>query len=402
MVTTEQHLANPSLPALREKVEGDFSQRFGRSASIVVAAPGRVNLIGEHIDYNDGYVLPLALERYVLIAAAPGGIDSPISAARMHSLELCETETIRLDEAIRPGQQGWPCYVQGVLAGFSELGEAIPAFDAVVGSTVPLGGGLSSSAALEVATATLLEQLTGRRLEMREKALLCQKAEHDFAGVPCGIMDQFSSVFGKADQLMLIDCRSQELESVPFDASDISVLIANSNVKHELSGGEYAARRRECDSALQKLQQASWRDVTMEDFEGNRDALNDVEFRRARHVVSEIGRTMRAADAFRHSDWETAGKLIQESHDSLRDDYEVSCVELDVLVEIAADIGAEGGVIGSRMTGGGFGGCTVSLVSNDRLQSVTEALTSRYESATGIKPHCFSSRPGRGAHVLQG
>lgn len=378
-----------------------LKEKYGRETDWVVAAPGRVNLIGEHIDYNDGFVLPLALERYVVIAASKNNIPSP-SSIRLHSLSLAETETISLEPSIQLRRQGWVSYVEGVLAGFVQLGETVPAFDAVVGSTVPLGGGLSSSAALEVATATLLEQITGRKLDLREKALLCQKAEHQFAGVPCGIMDQFSSVFGRADELMLIDCRSQEIETVPFDTSDISVLITNSNVKHELSGGEYAERRSQCESALKKLDQTTWRDVTLNDVGHRRDALNDAEFRRARHVVSEIRRTVEAAKALRNSDWETVGRLMYASHDSLRDDYEVSCHELDVLVESASAIGKQGGVIGSRMTGGGFGGCTVSLVYNEKLDSVIDALTSQYESTTGIRPSCFSSRPARGAHVIKG
>jgi galactokinase len=369
---------------------------------LLVAAPGRVNLIGEHIDYNDGFVLPLALERYVVIASAPQEKEFLPALIRLHSTNYAESETIRLDQSIQPGRQGWVSYVEGVLAGFIELGENIPAFDAVIGSTVPLGGGLSSSAALEVATATLLEQVTGRKLALREKALLCQKAEHQFAGVPCGIMDQFSSVFGQADELMLIDCRSQKIETVPFDSSDISVLITNSNVKHELTGGEYAVRRSQCDSALDKLDQTTWRDVTVSDLEQRRAALTDAEFRRARHVVSEINRTIEAANAFRNSDWDTAGRLMYASHDSLRDDYEVSCRELDKLVEIASTLGRQGGVIGSRMTGGGFGGCTVSLVHNEQLEAVIDTLTTQYESTTGIRPHCFSSRPARGAHVIRG
>jgi galactokinase len=394
-------LADTTLAGLHQAIEREFNERFGRPPSLVVAAPGRVNLIGEHIDYNDGFVLPLALDRYVLIAAAPRGNGEGGATIRLHSRELGETETIATDQKIRPGRSGWVCYAEGVLAGFAELGEPIPAFDALLGSTVPVGGGLSSSAALEVATATVLEQLTGRFLDLRQKALLCQKAEHEFAGVPCGIMDQFSSVFGKPDQLMLIDCRSQDIQPVSFDASEISVLITNSNVKHELNGGEYAARRSQCESALAKIGKASWRDVSPEDLE-RADGLSEVQRRRARHVVSEIRRTVEAAEAFRQSDWQTAGRLMDSSHDSLRDDFEVSCAELDTLVEIARDIGEAGGVIGSRMTGGGFGGCTVTLVSNDRLDSVKQTLSSRYEAATGIKPHLFSSRPALGAHVLKG
>jgi len=369
---------------------------------VVVAAPGRVNLIGEHIDYNDGFVLPLAIERYVVMATALPENESSHSSIRIHSLNLAETELIPTDQSIQPGRQGWVRYVEGVIAGFVELGENILAFDAVIGSNVPVGGGLSSSAALEVATATLLEQVTGHSLGLKEKALLCQLAEHRFAGVPCGIMDQFSSVFGKVDELMLIDCRSLVIESVPFDFGEISVLITNSNVKHELTGGEYRERRSQCASALSKLDQASWRDVTVGQLEQRRDALTEIEFRRARHVVTEIERTIAVSHAFRSGDWEMVGKLMFASHSSLRDDYDVSCPELDRLVQIASSIGKQDGVLGSRMTGGGFGGCTVSLVCTKQLETVISSLTKQYESATGISPFCFASRPARGAHVIKG
>ncbi|TWU56064.1 galactokinase [Rubripirellula reticaptiva] len=397
---------NDAASRYQATVEQHFQSQYGRPATVVVSAPGRVNLIGEHIDYNDGYVLPLAIERSVVIAAAPAPENGPAGQANLYSMDLAESAVIRLDQELQPGSESWVRYVEGVLDGFRQLGVEIPAFDAIVGSTVPLGSGLSSSAALEVATATLLEQLTGRTLGQSEKALLCQKAEHDYAGVPCGIMDQFSSVFGKENELMLIDCCSETVEGIPFNASDVSVLITNSNVKHALVNGEYAARRSQCESALKKLGKTSWRDVTLADVEqaNQKDAvgLNETEFRRARHVVTEIHRTLKATDAFRNSDWELAGELLYASHDSLRDDYDVSCPELDILVEIARDIGGENGVYGSRMTGGGFGGCTVSLVANEHVDAVIATITTSYESKTGIKPTCFSSRPARGAHVVKG
>jgi galactokinase len=215
-------------------------------------------------------------------------------------------------------------------------------------------------------------------------------------------MDQFSSVFGKSGELMLLDCRSQELRPVPFDADDITVLITNSNVKHELSGGEYAKRRAQCDSALSKLDQSSWRDVAQHDLDSGRDQLTDEEFRRGRHVVSEIARTVEAAEAFQAQDWSRVGELMYASHESLRDDYEVSCEELDFLVDAARGIGPSGGVIGSRMTGGGFGGCTVTLVSTEAVDEITATLGAEYEAKTGLKPHCFASRPARGAHVIRG
>ncbi|MGB7325050.1 MAG: galactokinase [Rubripirellula sp.] len=394
---------NDAATRYQATVEQHFQTQFGRPATVVVSAPGRVNLIGEHIDYNDGYVLPLAIERSVVIAAAPA---TEAGQANFHSMDLAESVAIRLNQKSTPTAESWARYVEGVVDGFRQLGLEIPPFDAIVGSTVPLGSGLSSSAALEVATATLLEKLTGRTLQQNEKALLCQKAEHDYAGVPCGIMDQFSSVFGKENELMLIDCCSQSVEGIPFNASDVSVLITNSNVKHALVNGEYAARRSQCDSALKKLGKTSWRDVTMTDVEqaSQKDTggLDEIESRRAKHVVTEIHRTLKATDAFRNNDWKLAGELLYASHDSLRDDYDVSCPELDILVEIARDIGAENGVYGSRMTGGGFGGCTVSLVANEQVEAVIARLSSSYESKTGIKPTCFSSRPARGAHVVKG
>ncbi len=402
MKPTDSSLTDATLTDLRERVEVDFLARFGRQPSVIVAAPGRVNLIGEHIDYNDGFVLPLALERYVLIAADSRDGESTDRTICLHSQQLATTASIRVAGDIRPGSNDWTSYVSGVVAGFINLGVDIPAMDAVVGSTVPVGSGLSSSAALEVATATLIEHMTNHPLGLAQKALLCQKAEHDFAGVPCGIMDQFSSVFGQSNELMLIDCCTQSIEAVPFHAGDVSVLITNSNVKHELNGSEYASRRAECDSALQKIGKNSWRNVSLNDLERALKVLTEVELRRGRHVVNEISRTIQAADAFRQNDWFAAGELMYASHNSLRDEFEVSCSELDTLVEIAREIGSSGGVIGSRMTGGGFGGCTVSLVANDRLDSVIDILSLRYESETDIKPHCFSSRPAPGAHVLKG
>ncbi len=393
--------ANTSLHELAKQTEQAFQAKFARSPQYLVAAPGRVNLIGEHIDYNDGFVMPMAIERYVVMAATRTPVQDG-DKARFHSAMLSESSTIGLGSKLEPKSNGWVSYIEGVIAGFVDRDLEVPALDVVFESNVPLGGGLSSSAALEVATATLLEIVSGQVLDPAEKALLCQHAEHHFAGVPCGIMDQFSSVFGKPDELMLIDCRSQQVTAVPFLAEDITVLITNSNVKHELSGGEYAQRRAQCDSALSKLDQSTWRDVTQQNLDSKQADLTDDEYRRGRHVVGEISRTLEAAEAFRAQDWPKVGQLMYASHESLRDDYEVSCDELDTLVEIARKIGPAGGVIGSRMTGGGFGGCTVTLVNTKSVDSMISSLMTDYEAKTGIKPHCFASRPARGAHVIRG
>ncbi|EMI44190.1 galactokinase [Rhodopirellula sp. SWK7] len=401
MTTTENDTATETLSELAARVSETHKKRYGRSPEFIVAAPGRVNLIGEHIDYNDGFVLPMAIERYVVMAGSrPDDADEAQSQYHSISMDSSAHLTSTDSPGSNPSAPGWACYVQGVLAGFQKPGRETPVLNVSFDSTVPLGGGLSSSAALEVATATLLEAATSTTLDMREKALICQKAEHDYAGVPCGIMDQFSSVFGKSGELMLLDCRSQEITAVPFGSDDITLLITNSNVKHELNGGEYAERRSQCDSALKKIGKSTWRDISIDDVEAARDQLSEPEYKRARHVVGEIERTTQAADAISAGRWEEVGELMYASHDSLSDDFEVSCDELDLLVDLARGINSEGGVIGSRMTGGGFGGCTVTLVKKDSAPALIDALITRYKAETGVEPSCFTSRPALGAHIL--
>ncbi|MBL6711088.1 MAG: galactokinase [Planctomycetes bacterium] len=400
-------LSHPaSLPAadqfmeLRQRVENEYQSRFGRVPSVVAAAPGRVNLIGEHIDYNNGFVLPMAIERYVIIAAAPCS-DPSHEHAIFYSSDLQESTDIPIGASFGPTCSGWGRYVEGVVAGFVSRGCDVPPLEAVIGSSVPSGGGLSSSAALEVATATMLEGITDHQIEPLEKAILCQHAEHAFAGMPCGIMDQFSSVFGMPGELMLLDCMSQEIQVVPFREEDVSVLITNSNIKHELTGGEYAERRRQCESALEKLDLLSWRDVRLADLEAARDRLNDDELACGRHVVTEIARTLDAAKAFSNGQWALVGELMYSSHESLQKDFRVSCDELDALVRITREIGSEGGVYGSRMTGGGFGGCIVTLVHSDCASAVRERILTQYENETGVQGSSFASRPALGAHLIK-
>lgn len=400
MSPSDINSAFDSFQELIASVSHVFEARNKSAPSIVVTAPGRVNLIGEHVDYNDGFVLPMAIERNVAIAAALRG-DPSLRSALCYSVNLDEAVTIPLQTRLEPRFQEWSTYLEGVITEYQERGISIPAFEAVIQSNIPFGAGLSSSAALEVAMATLLEALTNVHLEPRERALLCQQAEHRFAGVPCGIMDQFSSVYGQQDELMLLDCNSQEIQSVPFKTNDVTVLITNSNVNHKLADGEYAKRRAQCDAALEKLNHSTWRDVTMEDLESERTLLDRTEYRRAHHVITEIARTTQAAEAFRKCDWRRVGELMYASHASLRDEFEVSCDELDVLVDLAGGIGESGGVFGSRMTGGGFGGCTVTLVRTENVESVQSTLDSQYKARTGITPYSFVSRPARGAHVVR-
>ena len=389
-----------SLDEIGKQTVADFRRQFGRDAEFLVAAPGRVNIIGEHTDYNGGFVLPMAIERYVVIAAAKSSGKSNGPLANVYSANMEQSASLQVAGSIERGPVSWSSYVQGVIAGFVARGFSVPPFEAVIRSTVPLGGGLSSSAALEVATATLLESMLHHALDPVQKALLCQEAEHKFAGVPCGIMDQFSSALCTADHLMLLDCRSQQATLVPLENPEIAVLIANSNVKHELTGGGYAKRRAQCEEAAAILGVETLRDATSEQLEAARDRLDDVHFRRARHVIGEIDRTVKAADALCAGRWDEMGQLMYASHNSLRDDYEVSCDELDLLVKLAEGIGPSGGMIGSRMTGGGFGGCTVSLVKTSAANSIAETLHERYHQQTGIEPTIFTSRPAQGACTL--
>jgi galactokinase len=369
---------------------------LGSTPDVIAAAPGRVNLIGEHIDYCDGFVMPFALDRNIVIAAKRNGLDT----ATLSSNGM-PTATISLAAPQVIGEPTWTNYLRGVIDGFHQLGYTIPGFDSYIVSSVPGGAGLSSSAALECATATLLEGLLGVALTKKQKALLCQKAEHNFAHVPCGIMDQFASTFGEENRLVMIDCQTGEPTMVPFENPDLAVIIANTNVHHQLSDGGYAIRRKHTEDGLAIIGKASWRDVSMSDVEEKWDMLGDPVNRRSRHVVGEIARTQEAAAALAASDFARLGTLMYASHDSLRDDFEVSCAELDLMVHIATEIGTAGGVIGARMTGGGFGGSTVTLCESAQAESIMATMRQRYETETQIVPQIFCSRPSRGAHLVQ-
>ena len=374
-----------------------FLRRFGRRPRFAAAAPGRVNLIGEHTDYSDGFVLPMAIERQTLIVADPAeGNEATVLSSQMD-----QETTFLVDDSLAPGEPAWANYVKGVVAGCLGQGMTLGGFDALVDSTVPVGGGLSSSAALEVATATLIEAMTGQTFAPAAKALLCQRAEHDFASMPCGIMDQSIAVGGKADHAMLLDCRSLEARHVPLADPAVTVLIINSNVKHELTGSEYPQRRHQCEQAAQALGVRALRDATLPMLAAAKAELDAVVYRRAHHVVSENRRTLDAADALSAGDWPAMGRLMYESHASMRCDFEISCPELDLLVELAGDLGEDEGVFGSRMTGGGFGGCAGSLVDADFVDSIGRHIHRRYARQTGIEPTVFATRPAAGAAVLQ-
>ncbi len=369
-----------------------FREAFGHDPTHAAAAPGRVNLIGEHIDYTDGYVLPLAIERQAVVVGRP----RDDTTAKLRSTAMEGEATFDVDSAPVPlGEPAWSRYLRGVAAFcYTPTG-----FELMLDSDVPAGGGLSSSAAIEVATATLLEAMGGVTFDPVNKALLCQMAEHRYGGAKCGIMDQFISVMGRAGHALLIDCVTYETRPVPLDDTQVAVLIVNTNRPHEL-GNEYNERRAACAAAKAAVQKASWRDVTLDDLEAVKGEIGERVHRRGRHVVTEIARTLRCAEALKASDWPTVGELMVASHASLRDDFEVSTEELDTLVDLAEGIGEAGGVIGSRMTGGGFGGCTVTLVRAGEVDAVRDRLVTGYREATGVEPTAFATRPAQGARVL--
>jgi len=386
-----------ALDALVRRAHERFHAWFGRPPRWYAVSPGRVNLIGEHTDYSDGFVLPLAIDRYVVLAADRPVPEQGTGTIRLRSEKLADEANIPADGSSIPDAPPWTSYVRGVVAGSRRLGIDAGAFDVLIDASLPLGGGLSSSAALEVATVTLIEAMTGRALDPLAKAKLCQMAEQEAAGVPCGIMDQFITVFGRSGSALLLDCRSLRAEEVPIDDPPVTVLVVNSGVKHALADGAYAERKAQCEAAARVLDVPALRDATLKAVEHACSALGPVLYRRARHVVAENDRALRAAAALRSTDWPEVGRLMYASHASLRDDYEVSCQELDWLVD---RFGTLPGVIGARMTGGGFGGCTVSLVQSDAAADVARTIAAEYRAHFGIEPAAFTVRPVGGAFAL--
>lgn len=379
---------------------------------VIAKAPGRVNLIGEHTDYNDGFTLPLAIERYTTIRVQRLGGDS--SASRFHSLSLGQSAVWAPDASrflsadLTPTNQSsggidsapaWSKYVAGVINQFTKLGYSIPAIDLTIETNVPLGGGVSSSAALEVAVAMAMQRLLDASLDGLAIAKLCQRAEHEYAGVPCGLMDQLSSVFGRTDELMLMDCRTNELDFIPA-SPELAFIVINSKVKHNLADGEYRQRRQQCEEACDLFGVKSLRDVKAAQLESAKAKMPDTVYRRARHVVTENDRTVQAADYLKTGQWEQVGRLMNASHVSMREDYEITCPEIDSLVSFAQCIGIGGGVYGARMTGGGFGGCIVILGKASHAESISSQVVASYHLATGIQADAFTTRPAAGALQL--
>ncbi len=372
---------NPVVERLREQA----GKRFGAPMRMF-RAPGRVNLIGEHTDYNDGFVMPAALEFYTYVAISPR-TDRNI---QMYSLDFQQDREFDLD-AMAPGPlRDWSDYVRGVAAALDAAGHRVSGANLVIEGEVPMGAGLASSAAIEVASALAFLANSGIELDRTQMAQLCQRAEHTYAGTKCGIMDQFISCFGQAKHALLLDCRSLEHQPLNIDER-VRIVVCDTKVKHNLAAGEYNRRRAHCEAGVHHLQEHlpgvhALRDVTLEDLQHYRGHLPEVTFRRCRHVISENDRVLAAAKALRSADLSKFGQLMVESHRSLREDYEVSCPELDLMVEIALKLR---GVFGARMTGGGFGGCTVNLVSADAAEEFARIVKREYQAATGLQPDIY-------------
>lgn len=375
-----------------------LKSRFDTTEGVRVArGPGRVNLIGEHTDYNGGFVLPIAIDRDVAIAFRANGTDE----VRIHSMDFDEEAEFSLDRLEFDPQERWTNYVKGVAKCMQDAAHRTLGFDGVVQGDVPIGSGLSSSAAFEVAAAQTFLALSGETMDRREMALLCQRAENTFVGVNCGIMDQFISIFAEAGHAVLIDCRSLEHKLVPLGEGGAKIVVCDTSVKRELAASAYNERRAQCEEVARILNEAVGgiellRDVSLDVLEAHQGKLDPVVYRRARHVVSEDDRTTAALDVLNAGDLAEFGRLMNASHDSLRDDYEVSCKELDTMVEAAR---AVEGVYGARMTGAGFGGCTVNLVAPAAVDTFCDRVPAEYAKATGLEAKLYVCEPAQGARV---
>lgn len=350
-------------------------------------APGRVNLIGEHTDYNDGFVMPAAIDLYTEVSITPRD-DRRLF---IYSGNFSESAAIDLDDPNPRARGHWSDYVCGVAVTFERAGYRLKGADIEIGSNVPIGSGLSSSAALEVAAGYAILRNSDIEIDRVELARLCQRAENDFVGMHCGIMDQFISCFARAGRALMLDCRSLEYQLLPLP-EDVRLVICNTMVKHELGSSSYNTRRAECEAGVQHFAESrpnvsALRDVTMNDLKRHSGGLSEAILKRCRHVITENERVLEAAAALERGDLRALGELMAESHRSLRDDYEVSCAELDTMVNLAAGID---GVYGARMTGGGFGGCTINLLEADLVAQFKRSVARGYEQATGLAPEIYA------------
>ena len=379
-----------------QKSQHIFTQKYNKQPELTVYAPGRVNIIGEHTDYNDGFVMPCAINYGTAIA----GSKRADHIWNVYAADLDLEDTFSLDEDFPQSEQKWANYVRGVV---KFIQERCPQFkqgaDLVISGNVPHSSGLSSSAALEVAMGKFCQQLSDLPLTHTEIALIGQKAENKFVGANCGNMDQLISALGQKDHLLMIDCRSLETQPTPVP-KDVAVIIVNSNVPHDLVTGEYNTRRWQCEKAAEFFGVKALRDVSVEEFqkrEAELTALNSLVAKRARHVVTENQRVLDAVEALKHNDLTKLGELMGQSHESMRDDFEITVPQIDYLVELAQLVIGKTG--GARMTGGGFGGCIVALAPHDKVEDVRKIIADNYEKQTGLKEDFYVCTASQGVSL---
>ena len=377
---------------MKQRVSQKFAEIYGEGA-ILFASPGRINLIGEHTDYNGGFVFPGAVDKGIVAAIRLNGTDK----VRAFALDLNESAEFGLNEEDKPAQS-WACYIFGVCREIQKRGGVIGGFDTVFAGDVPLGAGMSSSAALESTFAFALNHLYNLGIEKFELARIGQSTEHNYCGVKCGIMDQFASVHGKAGHLMRLDCRSMEFTYFPFDPTKhgYRLMLVNSCVKHELVGSPYNDRRASCERVATVLGQEFLRGATMDQLEAIKDQISEEDYLRARYVIGEEQRVLDVCEALERDDYETVGKRMYETHWGMSKDYEVSCEELDFLATVAQECG----VTGSRIMGGGFGGCTINLVKEELYDNFVATVTERFKEKYGHEPKIYPVVISDGSRIL--
>ncbi|GAB6098355.1 galactokinase [Halanaerocella petrolearia] len=387
---------------MNTQVKEELINRFGDNGNVikVAQAPGRVNLIGEHTDYNDGFVLPIAIDREVTIAAQARN-DQKI---RVFSLDYSSETSFVLSDIKYNEESNWINYLQGVAKLLLNKGYKLQGMNLALTGNVPQGAGLSSSAALEVVTALIFKLMNNLQIDKVEIAKLCKKAENEFVGVNCGIMDQFISALGKQDNALFIDCESNRYQLVPIDTNQIKIVVANTNVEHNLVDSAYNQRLKECQEGVKLFNQLSdqditaLRDISVEEFMKYKDQLPATIRKRCQHVIYENQRVKDTINLLKEDDLNQVGELMKQSHDSLKDLYEVSCSELDLMVDLALEIN---GVLGARMTGAGFGGCTVNLVREDAVKEFKNQVATQYYAQTGIEPDIYVCNIEDGCHELK-
>lgn len=377
---------------MKDKLRTAFIERFS-SNPVFYASAGRINLIGEHTDYNGGFVFPGAIDKYIMTAININGTDK----VRLYSVDMNQYTEFGLREEDKPAEQ-WACYVFGVCREVIKRGFEVKGFDAVFAGDVPLGAGLSSSAALESCFAYALNDLfNDNKISIFELALIGQSTEHNYCGVNCGIMDQFASVFGKKDCLMRLDCRSLEFKYFPFKPVGYKLVLVNSQVKHELVDSPYNKRRESCERVAKTLGVETLRDADMSMLEAAKAQISDEDYKRSVYVIGEKQRVLDVCEALEKGDYETVGQRMYETHHGLSKDYEVSCEELDFLNDVAKECG----VTGSRIMGGGFGGCTINLVKEDLYDTFVQTAKTKFNEKYGIEPIIIDVVISDGAHKVE-